>query len=161
MNNKRVAVFAGSFDPFTIGHYNIVERACLLFDKVIVAVSRDTDGKQCKCGKERLDIASIAVKNLPNVSAVLFDGMLIDFAAKHSAGVVVRGLRNCVDLEYEKSLSEIYRKQNPDIEILHLISPSHFAHISSSIVKELLRHSGSIQGYVVSDTHDKVVEIYR
>ena len=159
--NKRISIVAGSFDPLTVGHYDIIERACSLFDKVIVAVANDAGGKNALSGKQRLQLARAALARLSDkIHIELFEGLLVDFVAKVGGGTLVRGLRNSIDFEYEKSLSAIYHSHNPDIEIMYLMSPPTLSHVSSSIIKEILRYGGSIRGYVPKNIEDKVVDLY-
>lgn len=142
-------VFAGTFDPFTMGHYDIVSRASRLFDKVYVGVAENTSGKNCKLSIEkRTEIVKNSLFDLPNVTVQAFDCFLVDFTEECGSNTIIRGLRTSNDFEYEKALTEVYKSQNPGIEILYLIASHNYCHISSTIVRELAIMGGNMKGYV-------------
>lgn len=147
MNNK--AVFAGSFDPFTLGHYEIAARAAKQFDTLYIAVA---DGNQAKPSRfpleKRIKIAELSLCDVKNAVVVPFQGFLVDFMRKNDIEVFVRGLRNGVDFEYERNLYNVYKSQNPNIEGLYLMASGEFSHISSSLVREILDLGGDARKYV-------------
>lgn len=142
-----ITVMAGTFDPFTLGHYDVAKRAAKLFDKVVVGVA-DTGERKAAPVDVRLEIARRSVEDLANVEVVPFSGFLTDFAAGCGARVLVRGLRTYNDFEYEKALYEVYKSQDPDIETIYIMTSGAFSHISGSIVRELAHLGGSLDGYV-------------
>ena len=157
----RIAVFAGSFDPFTTGHYDIVSRAAGFFDKIIVGVAADTGGKRCILSvSERELIVKASLKDIENAEVKSFGSFLVDFAHENGASVIVRGLRTLADFEYEKALSEVYKSQNADLETFYLISSHNFCHVSGTIVRELARLGGNIEGYVQKNAEDLVKKFY-
>ena len=150
MNNK--AVFAGTFDPFTLGHYEIVLRASKLFDKVVVAVAGDSGNKKCRYDeKMRAEIAKKSISDIKNAEVVVFDGFLIDFMKCNGIKTFVRGLRNTVDFEYEKNLYNAYLSQDDGVEGCYLMCSNEYAHISSSLVREVLSFNGKIDKYVKAE----------
>lgn len=156
------AVFAGSFDPFTIGHYDIVKRAAKIFDKVFVGVANVSSGKTCKISlKQRTDIVMKSVSDLNNVIVMSFDSFLVDFAVSVDAKTIVRGLRTSNDFEYEKALGEVYKSQNGNLESVYLISSHNYCHISSSIVRELAIMGATMKGYVHSNVEELVLSSYK
>ena len=150
MNNE--AVFAGTFDPFTLGHYEIVLRASKIFDKIIVAVAGNFGGKKCRYDAvARAEIARKSLNDISNVEVVIFDGMLTDFMRERGVKTFVRGLRNSTDFEYEKTLYNAYLSQYAQIEGLYLMSSSEYAYLSSSLVREVLSFGGNIEKYVKAE----------
>ena len=146
---EKIAVFAGTFDPFTLGHFEIVERARKVFDKVIVAIADDAGSKKCKFNaKNRLKIAKKSLENMDRVDIVIFKELLVDFMKENNITTLVRGLRNTIDFEYEKTLFNAYKSQYDEIESYYLICSSEYSHISSSLVREVLAFDGDIEKYV-------------
>lgn len=154
------AIFAGTFDPFTIGHYELVKRACELFDEVIVAVSVATNKKCVADCNQRLEIAKESVADLKNVSAVLFDGFLTDFAKENGCKYIIRGLRNSIDFEYEKNLYAQYKAICSDIEVFYLICDAKIEFISSSFIKEVVKLGGDYTPYLCENAKRLVTEVY-
>lgn len=154
------AIFAGTFDPFTIGHYELVKRACGLFDEVIVAVSLDSQKKCVANPNQRVEIIKQSVVNLPNVTVSLFSGFLTDFAKEKNCKYIIRGVRNTIDFEYEKNLFAQYKALDPDIEVFYLISDSKLEFVSSSFVKEVAKLKGKYTLYVCENAKRLVSEIY-
>lgn len=152
------AIFAGTFDPFTIGHKNIVERAVGIFGNVIVAVAHNT-GKNAAPLDVRVDIVKNSICEISGAIAVPFDGLLTDFAAAQGECVLIRGIRSSRDWEYECDHSFVYKSLG-DIETVCLISDAKYGHISSSVVREIASLGGNIDGYVVPSVRDVVAEHY-
>ena len=133
------AVYPGTFDPITNGHTDLVVRATRLFDRVVVAVAKDT-GKTPVCGlKERLELARLALADVPAAEVVPFEGLLVEFCKSHKAGIVVRGLRAVSDFEFEFQLASMNRRLAPEIETLFLTPAERYTYISSSLVREIAR----------------------
>lgn len=155
MNSK--AVFAGTFDPFTLGHYDIARRASNLFDKVYIAVA-DTQSKNVAFSLEkRIEIAKLSLKDLDNVVVVPFSGFLVDFMKANGIKTMVRGLRNTIDFEYEKSLFSVYKSQYDEVEACYLMSSNDDAHISSSLVREVLSLGGDPSAYLRKDALKEIL----
>lgn len=145
----KVAVFPGSFDPFTMGHYDIVVRSLKLFDKVIIAI-----GHNSSKNKRYFDVQSTAekiqsiFKGGDQVETIIYDELTAEFAKKYQAEFLIRGLRNTTDFEYENSISQINRSLNEELETIFLITSPEFAHISSSIIREVHRYGGDVSEYL-------------
>ncbi len=141
------AIFPGSFDPITLGHEDIVQRADDLFDEIIVAVGNNTDKKYMFSTQERLAFIEATFKNYPKVKVMSFEGLTIDFAKKINAGYILRGLRNPADFEFEKAIAQTNRKLS-GIETVFLLTASGKSYISSSIVRDVYRHGGDISALI-------------
>jgi len=145
---KHCALYALSADPITFGHINIVERVSTIFDEVIVGIgSNPAKGYLFKL-EERLTLAKAALSHLPNVSVVAFKGMLVDFALEEGAQVIVKGVRNSVDFNYEQHLHQVGVSQQAGIDTHILFADPELAHISSSVVKGIQLEHGLISQYV-------------
>lgn len=152
------AIFAGTFDPFTAGHKNIVERATKLFEKVIIAVAVDT-GKTTAPLHVRLDIAKSATAELNNVETESFSGLLSDYVMSKGDCVIIRGVRNSVDLEYERDVTRVY-KSLCGVESVIFITDESVGHVSSSLVRTVVSLGGSISDYVVPSTEQMIIDTY-
>lgn len=154
-------LFAGSFDPFTTGHYDIAVRASKLFDKLYIGVADDTGNKRCIATlAERVKIAESSVADIPNAVVCPFSGLLTDFAAEKQIFAVVRGLRSSEDLDYESALAAVYKSQLADIEAIFLIAQPSLAHVSSDAVRSLFRLGGKLDGYLCKPARDLIEKIY-
>ncbi len=142
------AVYPGTFDPITNGHIDMVVRATKMFEKVIVAVA-DSTGKQPLFNlQERVELASRVLSELPGVEVIGFNTLLVDFARKHNAPVILRGLRAVSDYEYEFQLAGMNRNLAPDIETIFLTTAENYAFLSSSLVKEVARLGGDVSRFL-------------
>jgi len=136
---ERIAVFAGSFDPFTIGHRDIAERACAIFDKLIILIANNINKKTHFSAEERAEFARKGVADFPQASVEIWDGLTVDYLQKNDIKFLVRGVRNCSDLEWEQAVAWNNAKFLPGTETVFLSSkPEHLA-VSSSLVRELLK----------------------
>ena len=142
------AVFAGTFDPFTLGHFEIAERAAKRFDEVIVAVADVTGKTRMFSLEKRVELAKKSISSLKNVKVMPFGGFLVDFMKKNGATVFVRGLRNSVDFEYERNLYNVYKSQDENVEGCYFMASNEYLHISSSLVREVLAIGGNAEKYV-------------
>ena len=139
---KRRALFPGSFDPFTAGHLNILKRALTMFDEVIVAVGINQDKRGFFSMDQRIDIINQATADLDGVSVLKYDNLTIDICAELGVNHMVRGVRNMLDFETERTIADMNRRLAPDIETIIIPIAQEFAHISSSAVRDLLKHKG-------------------
>jgi len=138
MNNK-IALYPGTFDPITNGHFDIIERALGLFDEVIVAVAISDDKKPMFSLDERIQMTKEAVKHLKNVRVVGFDNLTVELAKTHNANILIRGLRAVSDFEYELQMGYLNNSLDENVETVYLMPKLDHAFISSSIVRGLLK----------------------
>ena len=137
-----VALFPGSFDPFTAGHLNILNRALTMFDEVVVAVGINQDKRGFFTMDQRMDIIRQAVRGLEGVRIIKYDSLTIDACRELGIRHIVRGVRNMLDFENERAIADANRRLAPDIETLIIPTAQEFAHISSSAVRDILKHRG-------------------
>ena len=145
---KRTALFPGSFDPFTAGHLNILRRALTMFDEVVVAIGVNQDKKGFYDTGARQDIILQATRDLPGVRVIEYDGLTIDVCRRLGIRHIVRGVRNMLDFETERSIADANRRLAPEIETIIIPTAQEFAHISSSAVRDLLKHHGDTSMFV-------------
>jgi len=150
MTSPRIAVYPGSFDPVTNGHLDVIARASRLFDQVVIAVGRNSGKSALFTADERVELLRESCRALPNVEAVSFSGMLVEFARSRGAAVLIKGLRAISDFEYEFQMALANRHLAPDIETMFLMTSAEYQFLSSSIVKEIARVGGDI-GPLVPD----------
>lgn len=139
---KTKALFPGSFDPFTAGHLNILKRALTMFDEVVVAVGVNQDKRGFFDVDSRLDIIRQAIRGLEGVSVINYSNLTVDACRELGIHHIVRGVRNMIDFETERSIADANRRLAPDIETVIIPTAQEFAHISSSAVRDILRHHG-------------------
>lgn len=145
---KRKALFPGSFDPFTAGHLNILKRALTMFDEVVVAVGINIDKRGFFSLEKKMDIIRQATSGLEGVSVINYDNLTIDTCRELGIRHIVRGVRNMIDFETERSIADANRKLAPEIETIIIPTAQDFAHISSTAVRDLLKHGGDISLFV-------------
>ena len=145
---KHVALFPGSFDPFTAGHLNILRRALTMFDEVVVAVGINQDKRGFFDMEKKLDIIRQATASLEGVSVIQYDSLTIDACRQLDIHHIVRGVRNMIDFETERSIADANRRLAPEIETIIIPTAQEFAHISSSAVRDILRHGGDLSTFI-------------
>ena len=145
---KTIAIYPGSFDPITNGHVDLIHRACKLFDKVIIAITQNTNKDSFLSINQRVKAVESAIEPLTNTRVLSFDSLLVDFAREHNAQIIIRGLRAVSDFDYEFQLSGMNKRLNPTIETLFMTPSEEFANISSSLVREILFLGGDITQFV-------------
>jgi len=143
-----IAVYPGTFDPITNGHLDIVTRASKLFDKIIIGVYEKSNKHLFFTTEERVNLIKRAVAQLPNVEVKSFSGLIVDFARKEKAQVMVRGLRMTADFEKEFEMALMNRKLAPDLDLLCLMASQEYQFLSSSLLKEVARLDGNISDLV-------------
>jgi len=139
---RKIALYPGTFDPITNGHFDVIERALRLFDEVIIAVAISQDKKPMFTLDERIEMINKAIAHLDNVSVVGFDNLTVELAKEHNATVLIRGLRAVSDFEYELQLGYLNNSLDDTIETVYLMPKLKHAFISSSIVRNLLKFKG-------------------
>lgn len=156
-----VAVCPGSFDPVTNGHLDIIERASQIFEHVVVGVSQNPGKKPLFPIEERCELLTQVVRYLPNVSVDPLQGLLVDFAAKHEAQVIVKGLRAISDFEYEFQMALMNKRMNPAIETMFMMTRHEYSFLSSSSVKEIVMLGGNPQGLVPAEVETALIQKLR
>jgi pantetheine-phosphate adenylyltransferase len=157
MNNV-VAICPGSFDPLTNGHVDIIRRGARLFDRIVVAVLINLEKAPLFTVPERVEIAREAFAGQPNVEVDTFDGLLVDYARKRGAGVIVKGLRAVSDFEFEMQMALMNRKLNPEVETVFMMPTQPYTYVSSRLVKEVVALGGSVHGLVPESVEKRLRE---
>lgn len=153
---RKKALYAGTFDPITIGHMSIIERAANTFESVTVALPSCSHKPVIFDIKERANMISTAICHLENVSVKIFDGIVMEFAKKNNFDVFIRGLRNTLDFEYEIQMETINKKLNPDIETVFFLAEEEKKYISSSAVKQIALAGGDFSFMVPNCIYDQI-----
>ena len=148
--SRPIAVFPGSFDPITVGHVSIVERALPLFERIIIGMGVNNTKRAMFDQERRLAWIRAAFKGLPQVEPVAFEGLTVDLCRNVGAGFIIRGLRNSTDHGYERSIA-LMNRQLAGVETIFLPSASEHAHISSTIVRELIANKADVSAFVPMD----------
>ncbi len=149
--SARIAVYSGTFDPITLGHIDVARRAAGLFDQLIIAVAIAHHKKTLFSLEARVSSAQAAIKSVANVTVVSFDGLIVDFCKAHNASVVVRGIRNVTDFDYESQMAAMNRKLSPHVETVLLLPDAPVACISSTLVREISKLGGDVSQMVSAD----------
>ncbi len=144
----RTAVYSGTFDPITFGHEDVISRAASLFDTLIVAVAAAHHKKTLFTLDQRIASTEQALKKLPNVKVLPFDGLMMDFCGQHHASAVVRGVRNMADFDYEAQMAAMNRKLRPQVETIFLLPVADLQCISSTLVREISKLGGDVGAMV-------------
>ena len=155
--NMRIAIYPGSFDPVTLGHLDIIRRASGLFDRLIVAVMHNQNKKPMFSVEERMEMLRRTTAGLPNVEIESLGGLLADYARRKNACVLVKGLRAVSDFEYEFQMALANRKLNADLDTVFLMTSSEYMYLSSSVVKDIAVHGGSVAGFVPDEIVQDIV----
>jgi pantetheine-phosphate adenylyltransferase len=142
------AVFPGSFDPITKGHYELVKRALPLFDEIIVAMGVNSTKKYLFSEEDRLKMVNKAFEDMNTVKVISFQGLTVDFCKEHQAKYIVRGLRNSSDFDYEKSIAQMNKLVNNEIETVIFVTDPALSAISSTIVREIIKNGGDVAQFL-------------
>lgn len=145
---KRIAVFPGSFDPFTIGHEAIVRRALSLFDEIIIAVGANALKKNYYSLSTRKEMISLVFKNEPRVKVSHYEGLTVDYCKKNKIGYLVRGLRTAADFEFERAIAQVNKVLAPEVESVFLLTVPEHSHINSTIVRDIIRSGGDASVFI-------------
>lgn len=144
----KIAVFPGSFDPITIGHVNLIERALPLFDKIIIAIGNNSSKKYMFSLEKRREWIEKSFEKEKNIEVDIFEGLTVDYCQSKNANYIIRGIRNSLDLEFEKSIAQANAKLNSNIETIFLLTAPEHSFISSSIVRDVILNNGDYQQFV-------------
>tara|TARA_Y100000741_G_scaffold320265_1_gene268719 strand:- start:35 stop:514 length:480 start_codon:yes stop_codon:yes gene_type:complete len=157
-----IAVYPGTFDPFTNGHKDLVQRAATnIFDKIYICVAENTKKDAIFSMAERIDLAKKSLAGIKNIEVIGFSGLLVDFAKELDAKVILRGLRVVSDFEYEFQMSSMNKKLNENIESIFLTPSESYAFLSSTLVKEIAELGGDISGFVSPEVKEALQEKYK
>lgn len=155
--DHRIAVYPGSFDPITLGHVDILERAARIFDEVVVAIGHHPSKPGFFSGEERMRLAAVSSEHLDNVRVMAFSGLVVEFCRSLGAHVIVRGLRAVGDFEPEFQMGLANRQLAPEIETVFLIPRADRMYVSSSLVREIAGYGGDFANYVTEPVRQAVV----
>ena len=152
------AIYPGSFDPITMGHVDVIERAAQMFDLVTVVIARNSKKTPLFNEEERLVMAVESLRHLPNVSVTVHDGLVVDFAEQAGASVIVRGLRAVTDFEYEFQIALMNRKLQPNVSTIFLMPHEKYTYLNSSIIRELGRYRRELSEFVPAIVAERLKE---
>ena len=145
---SRIAIFPGSFSPFTIGHQSIVDRALPLFDKIVISIGINSEKLQYFSIEERMQWIKDVYNNNPKIDAKQYKGLTVDFCKKENANYILRGLRDSHDFKFEKNIAHMNKELNPNIETIFIITPPKISHISSSIIRDIIKNGGDVSKFI-------------
>jgi pantetheine-phosphate adenylyltransferase len=158
MNNNRVAIYPGSFDPLTLGHVDIILRGTSIFGKIVVAVLENIEKKPLFSVEERLEMIRETFADHSNVQADAFSGLLVDYALSEGATAIVRGIRAISDFEYEFQMALMNRRLVPKIETVFMMPAEEYSYVSSRLIKEVAMLGGSVSGLVPAGVEKRLEE---
>ncbi|AUI65225.1 MULTISPECIES: pantetheine-phosphate adenylyltransferase [Glaesserella] len=145
---QQTVIYAGTFDPITNGHLDIIQRASKLFDKTIVAVAYNPSKQPLFTLEQRVNLVKESCKMFNNVEVIGFSGLLVDFAKQHNATSLIRGIRGADDIEYEIQLAQLNQKLSGHLETIFLPPAVEWRYLSSTMVREIYRHNGNVEQFV-------------
>jgi pantetheine-phosphate adenylyltransferase len=145
---ERIAIFPGSFDPFTIGHESIVTRALPLFDKIIIAIGYNSEKRQFFPIEKRVQWIKEAFANNPKIEVETFEGLTVEYCKSKNAHFILRGLRTAADFEYERAIAQINKKMVFELESIFLLTTPEHTMITSTIVRDIIRHGGDASQFL-------------
>ena len=154
----KVGIYAGSFDPVTLGHLDVIERASRIVDRLVIGVLNNTSKTPSFTAEERVEFIQRVTKDIPNVEVKTFDGLTVDFAKQEKARILVRGLRAVTDFEYELQIAQLNHKLDPKIDTIFLTTSVEYSYLSSSIVKEIAHFGGDISKLVPKDVKQDIID---
>ncbi|MBT3571601.1 MAG: pantetheine-phosphate adenylyltransferase [Flavobacteriales bacterium] len=144
----RIAIFPGSFSPFTVGHQSVVDRALPLFDKIIISIGINSEKNQYFSIEERLQWIKDVYGNNPKIEIKFYEGLTVDFCKKENANYILRGLRDSHDFKFEKGIAQMNKDLNKEVETIFIITPPEISHISSSIIRDIIKNGGDVSKFI-------------
>ncbi len=161
MENTRIAIYPGSFDPITNGHVDVIERAAQMFNQIYVVIAINSKKVSLFSEEERLLLAKESLKHLPNVAVSASHKLTVDFAREVSANIIIRGIRAISDFEYEFQIALMNRKIEPDVHTIFLLPNEKYTYLNSSIVKELAKYNEDVSDFVPKVVAEELKKKYR
>ena len=145
---SKIAIFPGSFSPFTIGHQSIVDRALPLFDKIVISIGINAEKPQYFSIDKRVQWIKNVYNNNPKIDVKQYKGLTVDFCKKENANYILRGLRDSRDFKFEKYIAHMNKELNPNIETIFIITSPEISHISSSIIRDIIKNGGDVSKFI-------------
>ena len=145
---KKTAIFPGSFNPFTVGHKDIVVRALSIFDRVIIAIGINADKAATSDAELRAESIKKCLSDYPNVEVCVYSGLTVDLCRESNVFTLIRGIRDCADWEYERKIADVNRLMDSRVETVYLQTSPQYASISSSVVRDIARHGGDVSEFL-------------
>jgi len=145
---SKVAIFPGSFSPFTIGHQSIVDRALPLFDKLVISIGINSEKQQYFSIDKRMQWIKDVYNDNPKIDVKKYKGLTVDFCKKENANYILRGLRDSNDFKFEKNIAHMNKELNASIETIFIITPPEISHISSSIIRDIMKNEGDVSKFI-------------
>ena len=145
---SKIAIFPGSFSPFTIGHQCIVDKALPLFDKIVISIGINSEKPQYFSVDKRMQWIKDVYNNNPKIDIKQYKGLTVDFCKKENANYILRGLRDSHDFKFEKNIAHMNKELNPNIETIFIITPPKISHISSSIIRDIIKNGGDVSKFI-------------
>lgn len=144
----KIAIFPGSFSPFTVGHQSVVDRALPLFDKIIISIGINSEKNQYFSIEERLQWIKDVYANNAKIEVKFYEGLTVDFCKKENANYILRGLRDSHDFKFEKGIAQMNKDLNKEVETIFIITPPEISHISSSIIRDIIKNGGDVSKFI-------------
>lgn len=144
----KISIFPGSFSPFTVGHQSVVDRALPLFDKIIISIGINSEKNQYFSIEERLQWIKDVYGNNPKIEIKFYEGLTVDFCKKENANYILRGLRDSHDFKFEKGIAQMNKDLNKEVETIFIITPPEISHISSSIIRDIIKNGGDVSKFI-------------
>ncbi len=141
---EKIAIFPGSFDPFTTGHESVVRRGLSLFDKLIIAIGANSNKQGFLTADERIELVKSIFTDEPKIEVEAYSGLTVDFCKQKKAQYMLRGIRTAADFEYERAVAQMNKTMLPDVESVFLLTTAELTPVNSTIVRDILRHGGDI-----------------
>ena len=144
----KIAIFPGSFSPFTVGHQSVVDRALSLFDKIIISIGINSEKNQYFSIEERLQWIKDVYANNAKIEVKFYEGLTVDFCKQENANYILRGLRDSHDFKFEKGIAQMNKDLNKEVETIFIITPPEISHISSSIIRDIIKNGGDVSQFL-------------
>jgi len=148
--SKKIALFPGSFDPFTIGHESVINRALPLFDEIIIAIGTNTKKQAYFSVEQRLDMIRTVFRDNPGIKVVSYSGLTVNFCKECGAQYLLRGLRTAADFEYERAIAQINKAMYPELESVFLLTLPEHTPINSTIIRDVIKYGGDARKFIPS-----------